>query len=840
MHTTPDPADLLLSWPAPAADWHEAAPVGNGRLGAMVFGGAHRGRIQINDSTVWSGTPDGPAAALADVVAGGAGPRRLAEVRAALRDGDRRTAESLLMTFEGPYSQEYLPYADLWLTVDGGERAVHHGRTLNLDSGVAAEEFTLGGTAVSRRTWADAVSGTLCTDLTAVGGTVGLRLELTTPLREVQRAADQRGITLGVEIPVDGAPAHEPAVAEPLRYATGPVGGYDPFGALAVRLATDGEVTVAITDGSLRITGATRLLVTVASSTRAHAHWSGRPGPGSREVHLDAAAGAAGRAAALGAEALLAQHEGDLRGLLGGSALRVGPRRSGTYDVSADILSGRDELLTATVLFQFGRYLLAAASRPRTGPPANLQGIWNADLRPAWSSNYTVNINTQMNYWGAEAAGLPACHEPLFDLLDRVAAHGTDVARELYGARGWVAHHNTDMWGWALPVGMGHGNPSWAIWMMGGAWLSQHLWDHYDFTRDTAFLRERAWPLLRGCSAFLLDWLVDEDRPGGGSDDGGGSSSDVGGSDEGSDGHGYLRTLPSTSPENLFLSEQGRPESLTHSSAMDLWLIRAAFERTLRAAALLGLQDPLTDEIQAALPRLPLPRISPVGLLQEWADDLPEQDPAHRHLSPLVGLHPLGLVDPDTAPEFALAARRLLDRRGPGAMGWSWAWKMSQRAWLRDAVGARELLLEAARPLDGDAGTDAPVDGSRWGGLLPNLFSTHPPFQIDGSYGFMAAITEMVLQSHTGTVHLLPALPAQWSEGDARDLRCRGGLSVDLAWDAGVLTGVTLRRIAGDPAEPVRVRCGDRTAEVTVEPGTAFVLDGRLRPVRAGQEAGAC
>ncbi|WP_410169503.1 glycosyl hydrolase family 95 catalytic domain-containing protein, partial [Actinacidiphila rubida] len=450
--------------------------------------------------------------------------------------------------------------------------------------------------------------------------------------------------------------------------------------------------------------------------------------------------------------------------------------------------------------------------RPRTGPPANLQGIWNADLRPAWSSNYTVNINTQMNYWGAEAAGLPACHEPLFDLLDRVAAQGTGVAGQLYGARGWVAHHNTDMWGWALPVGMGHGNPSWAIWMMGGAWLSQHLWDHYDFTRDTAFLRDRAWPLLHGCAAFLLDWLTDDAAAAG-------DGADRAAGGDGAPAGGWLGTLPSTSPENLFLSEQGTPESLTHSSAMDIALIRAVFERTLRAAGLLGVQDPLCDEIRAALPRLPPPPVSPAGLLQEWAEDLPEQDPAHRHLSPLIALHPLGQIDPDTTPATALAARRLLDRRGPGAMGWSWAWKIAMRAWLRDAASARGLLLEAARPLEGDAGADAPVDGSQWGGLLPNLFSTHPPFQIDGTYGFMAAITEMVLQSHAGAVHLLPALPAEWAEGAATGLRCRGGLAADLTWRGGALTAVTLRRIAGDPAEPVRVRHGDRVTEVTVVPG---------------------
>ncbi len=809
--TTPTPTgpaagDLVLSWPSPAAEWNEAAPVGNGRLGAMVFGGAARCRIQVNDSTVWSGAPGGPAAALAAVRAAGAGPRRLEEVRAALRAGDHRTAESLLMSFEGPYSQEFLPYADLWLDLDGGERAGYLGRGLNLDTGVAEESLYLDGTAVRRRAWAEAGTGTLCADMTAEGGTFSLRIALTTPLREVHRACDGDGIRLGVEIPVDGAPAHEPQVEEPLRYAGGPVDGYDPFGALAARVATDGRVAP---DGDgLRVTGARRLLITLASSTSAAAHWSGAPAT-DRAGQLRAADDTAARAAARGADDLLKDHEADLRALLGGTALRIGPRRGGRYDVARDLLGGDDELLTATVLFQFGRYLLASASRPGGGPPANLQGIWNADPRPAWSSNYTVNINTQMNYWGAEAAGLPACHEPLFDLLDKIAAQGTGVARELYGARGWVAHHNTDMWGWALPVGMGHGNPSWAIWMMGGAWLSQHLWDHYEFTQDAGFLRERAWPLLRGCAAFLLDWLIDE-VPGGG---------------------GHLETLPSTSPENLFLTPAGAPESLTHSSAMDSALVRAVFERTLRTAELLGCDDPLTGEIRAALPRVRAPRAGAGGWLLEWAEDLPEADPHHRHLSQMVAVHPLGQIDPDLTPDLADAALRLLDRRGPGAMGWSWAWKIALRARLRDAATARDLLREAARPLAHDAGTDAPVDGSQWGGLLPNLFSTHPPFQIDGNYGFTAALTEMVLQSHTGTVHLLPALPAPWTDGHARDLRCRGGLGVDFHWSGGSLTTVTLRRIAGDPAAPVRVRHGDLTVELTVPAGAAVTLDARLRPV---------
>ena len=758
--------DLLLSWPHPATDWTEAMPVGNGRLGAMVFGGAGRTRVQVNDATVWSGTPKGPASALKDI---DAGPDRLAEVREAVFAKDFRRAEQLLMTFEGPYSQEFLPYVDLWLTLPEG---TSHGRTLNLDNGIATERLTIGGHEVERTTWVSRPAQVLCV---ALSGAIDVDVDVSTPLREVSRD----GFDLGIEIPVDGAPRHEPLVEEPLRYGT--VEGYDPFAAVAVRVART----------------ATGVLIVLASSTSAYDAWIGDR-QHTRDEHRRRAAVLAEQAVNTGAAELRRAHEADLRPLLGASSLRIGERRGGTHDV-AELLSGQDEQLTATVLFQYGRYLLASASRPGA-PPANLQGIWNDDLRPAWSSNYTVNINTQMNYWAAETTGLGECHLPLFDLLGKLAVTGADVARELYGARGWVTHHNTDPWGWALPAGMGHGNPSWALWQLGGAWLVQHAWEHYDFTRDRAFLEKTAWPLLRGCAEFCLDWLVERD--------------------------GFLETCPSTSPENLFLSEAGTKESLTHSVTMDVALIRAVFERSLAAADALGVHDPLRAEIEAALPRLrPLP-VLPDGRLGEWASDLPEEDPTHRHMSQMVALYPLGLIDAVATPDLAEAARRVLERRGPGAMGWSWAWKIALRARLGDGETARKLLSEAVQPFTGDRHRDAPVDGSEWGGLLPNLFSTHPPFQIDGNYGFPAGLAELVLQSQNDVVTLLPALPAGWPEGEARGLRCRGGLAADVEWRDGELRYAVLRRLSGDPAEPVRVRYRGRETELRLRTGESTVLKG--------------
>ncbi len=791
-------ADLVLSWPGAARQWVEAAPVGNGRLGAMVFGGTRAARWQINDSAVWSGTPDGPRAALADVLAAGAGPARLAEIRAAIRAGDYRLAERLLMSFEGRYTQEYLPFADLRMSL-GGDELVHRGRTLNLDNGVVAERIEVDGARVRRTTWASRPAQAVCVALAVEdGGTVDLEIELTSPLRVVRRS----GAALGVEIPVDGAPAHEPGVAEPLVYGDGPVVGYDPFGAVALAIDTDGQL--AGDDGAYSVRGASRLLITVASSTSPADYWHGRA-PANRDAHVRRALKTAEAAAAVGERRLLADHEADLRGLLGGAELTIGKRRGGVFDVAAEILSGKDEQLTATVIAQLGRYLLASASRPGGGPPANLQGIWNDQLRPPWSANYTINVNLEMNYWGAWQAGLGSCDEPLLELIERLAVNGAPVARGLYGARGWMAHHNTDMWGWALPVGMGHGNPSWAIWMMGGTWLCQHVWEHYEFTQDTEFLRRRGWPLLSGSARFCLDWLV-----------------------EGEDG--LLETIPSTSPENLFLSRLGEPESLSVSTGMDIALIRAQLTRTLAAAEILGLDGEDDDdgqvcaEIRRALPRLPPPALTADGRLREWSADHREADPRHRHVSHLIAVHPLDQIDPLTTPELAAAATAALDARGPGAMGWSWSWKTALRARLGQAAQARSLLLEATRPFDGDPAEDAPVDGSRWGGLLPNLLSTHPPFQVDGNYGLMAAVLEMIVQSHGGLIRVLPALPEQWSDGRVRGIRCRGGLAVDLAWRDCTVTELTVHRIAGDEDRPVTIRYGDYVRELRLAAGRSVRL----------------
>ncbi|GIT81245.1 hypothetical protein LLS1_29140 [Leifsonia sp. LS1] len=776
---------LQLAWRDPAEHWEEAVPLGDGRLGAMVFGGAD-GRYQVNDATVWSGTPALAAAELRRVVAGGAGPERLAEVRELLAAGDLDRAEAVLMTFEGRYSQEFLPFVDLHVripeaVVAGGEPA----RVLDLDRAFVEEALEVGGARLTRISCVE--EHALVIEIDSDEPLPEVRVELSSPLRELARAshAAPGDLTLDVAVPVDGAPLHEPSVVPPLRYAAAD-DDWDGFATAALAVRSDG--TTEADDSGLTIRHARRLLIALSSSTRAESWWAGADDEGrsvSRETIRDRARARA--AEALGAHA--ARHTGSaLTRHPAAARFAIGGQREGRWEIDGDVLHGDDDMLRATVAAEYGRYLLTASSRAG-GPAANLQGIWNGELRPAWSSNYTLNINTQMNYWAAGPLGLPEAAEPQLALVERIARTGRDVARELYGARGWVAHHNSDLWGWSLPVGMGRGAPSWAIWMMGGVWLCHSLWDQYEFDGDVALLRDRIWPLLRGATEFCLDWLQ-------------------------LDASGAGHFSPSTSPENMYRDADGTPRALGLTATMDRELIRALFQRALRAIDTVDPGDPLRGEITAALATIPLPGIGRDGRLLEWSVEVPEHEPAHRHLSPLVGLHPLDLVTPQATPELAEASRSFLDARGPGAMGWSWAWKIALRARLGDGDAAHALLAEALTPYSGDARRHGPVDGSEWGGLLPNLFSTHPPFQIDGNLGFPAGIAELLLQSHGGVVHLLPALPAAWPYGRVDGLRARGGIAVDLEWADGGLVRAVLHNLR---PEAVAVRGRHSGADFDVE-----------------------
>jgi len=765
---------LSLWYEQGAAQWVEALPVGNGRLGAMCFGRIAQERIQLNEDTLFAGGPYDPN-----------NPRSLAalpQVRALIDQEKFSEAAELISSSMMGIPKTQMPYGaagDLLLDFQGVNGGTAYRRWLDLDTAITSTRFSDGKTQHKREVFASVPDQVIAIRLTATNGLLNFDLGYRHPLKASYGATDYTGAkaaTTAAPMPWD--------YREPLRSAERPAGlsvradGADALliegrneaaagipAALryAVRVQALGDGAITPREDRIEVRNATTVTLLVAAAT-SYVHYADVSGDPVQTVRAQTMAAAAKPYARL-RSAHVHAHQMLFRRL----SLRLGAGAADPRPTNQRIAVAEQQADAglAALYVQYGRYLLLSSSRPGS-QPANLQGLWNEGVNPPWGGKYTININTQMNYWPAESANIGECVEPLLRMVEDLSVTGAVTASKGYGARGWMAHHNTDLWRAAAPID----GPLWGMWPCGGAWLCQALWDHYDYNPDQAYLR-RIYPLLKGASLFFVDTLVEDPQ-----------------------GRGLV-TSPSISPEN----EHHKGVATCAGPAMDRQIIRDLFDWTLKAHALLGETDTaFAAELEARRVRLPADRIGAQGQLQEWLEDwdagAPEQQ--HRHVSHLYGVYPSEQINVRDTPALVAAAKVTLNTRGDKSTGWATAWRLA--LWTRMGEGERAYAI-----LQGLLGPER---------TYPNMFDAHPPFQIDGNFGGAAAILEMLVQSWGGEIRLLAALPQAWPEGSARGIRARGGIELDLDWSQGKLRQLQLR---GNPGQKVNVRNGDRLVVMTLD-----------------------
>jgi alpha-L-fucosidase 2 len=771
--------ERILWYDQPASFFEQALPLGNGRIGAMVYGTVPSEHILLNEETLWAGGPVNPWMNPEAVI-------HLQDVREALFKGDYPAADTLIRNMQGKFSESFLPLGDLFIDFNHAQNVDNYRRELNLREAVAATRYRIGSTVYTREVFVSHPDQMVFVRLATEGlGTLEFSLRFDSKLRfRSQTTEDFQFIIHGLA-PVHAEPNYRGDMPEAIVYDDDPGEKGMRFEVRVSFLETDGVLEHSENTLSLRQAKNAFIGVAVATSYNGFDKEPGTEGVSLAERIESQMERIKGRTFRESKES----HVQDFQSFFDRVELFLGQneqKERPTVSRLQQYREGKDDPDLESLYFQFGRYLLISCSRPG-GIPANLQGVWNPHLRPPWSSNYTTNINAEMNYWPAETCNLTEMHGPLLDFIGRLAETGKITAASFFGCRGWCCNHNTDIWAMTNPVGdFGQGHPVWANWPMAGAWLSLHLWDHYDFCRDRKWLEDYAYPLMKGASLFCLDWLV-----------------------EGPDG--FLVTAPSTSPENLYLTPEGYRGAVSIGTTSDLSLVRGLFNKVLKAAEILDKDADLRGEIQEALDRLYPYQIGRKGNLQEWYYDWEDADPRHRHVSHLIGLHPDNQISPLFSPELADACRRSLEIRGDGGTGWSKAWKINLWARLLDGNHAHKMLRTHLNYVD--PSPDTQYSG---GGTYPNLFDAHPPFQIDGNFGGTAGIAEMLLQSHNGEIHLLPALPDAWPAGRAKGLRARGGLTVDQEWADGRLTRAT---IYPDFDGRVQIRYKDKVKVVDMKSG---------------------